>query len=512
MCRNSSIKNISSKYDNLTFTENIMTHKKLDIHYARDLTGWAYHEMKWLSDEDASKADRKRNDLLQSIHDRVNSHFLGNKIVVGNLSPGCMSCGRGEWSCLFIGSLCTASCFFCPQDRKSKMDQYPTDLGLKFENPEDYADYLKKFKFKGVSFSGGEPLLKFEKILTYIRKIRERLGNEIYIWLYTNGDLVDSDKLNALKKSGLNEIRFNIAARKYDLKAVKLAAGIIDKVTVEIPAIPEDYKILKRCLPRMKAIGVSHLNLHQLFANQYCYRKFADRKYTFLHQPEIPVLESEMTALKLIQYALDHNIGLSINYCCTIYKHRFQKKAYRDKFQPFIKESYEGLTESRFIRRLSVRDTAANLKKFVKLFQENGCRETLWFFNKDNYEFCFHASLLKYIDFNKHDLTVTYFSPQLTEACDDEDIESKKIAISANRSVYIVKECVHQATMKNSATIKCFEELFVKKKNNADVIKRFLRNYELKTKADIDNMMKEKDLIDFFRNMEFIGKGLYKIY
>ena len=178
-----------------------------------------------------------------------------------------MTCGQGTWSCLFIGSLCTANCFYCPQDRKNKKDQPPTESGLMFDNPDDYVDYLEKFKFKGVGFSGGEPLLKYKKILTYIKKIRERLGKGIYIWLYTNGDLVDKNKLNALKEAGLNEIRFDIAARNYDLKAVKMASAIIDRVTVEIPAIPEDYEILKKCLPRMKAIGVAHLNLHQLFAN-----------------------------------------------------------------------------------------------------------------------------------------------------------------------------------------------------------------------------------------------------
>ena len=70
-----------------------------------------------------------------------------------------------------------------------------------FDNAEDYVDYLEKFKFKGVGFSGGEPFLQYEKVLTYIRKIRERLGKGIYIWLYTNGDLVDKNKLNALKDS-----------------------------------------------------------------------------------------------------------------------------------------------------------------------------------------------------------------------------------------------------------------------------------------------------------------------
>jgi pyruvate formate-lyase activating enzyme-like uncharacterized protein len=176
-----------------------------------------------------------------------------------------------------------------------------------------------------VSFSGGEPFLQYKKVLDYIKKIRERLGKGIYIWLYTNGDLVDKKKLKALKEAGLNEIRFDIAARNYDLKAAKMAVGIIDKVTIEIPAIPEDYEKLKKCLPQMKAIGVAHLNLHQLFSNQHCYKKFIDHRYTFLHQPNLPILESEMTALRIIKYALDKNIGLPINYCCLIYKHRFQQ-------------------------------------------------------------------------------------------------------------------------------------------------------------------------------------------
>lgn len=220
-----------------------MINKKIDIRDTREIIGWAYYEMKWLTEDQAREANQKRSELLQSISSRVNSNFLGNKIGPGELSPGCMSCGQGTWSCIFIDCLCTAKCFYCPQDRKNKKEQPPNESGLNFDNADDYVDYLEKFKFKGASFSGGEPLLEYEKVLTYIRKIRERLGRDIYIWLYTNGDLVDKNKLNTLKEAGLNEIRFDIAARNYDLKAAKMAIGIIDRVTVEIPAIPEDYEI-----------------------------------------------------------------------------------------------------------------------------------------------------------------------------------------------------------------------------------------------------------------------------
>lgn len=488
-----------------------MISKNFDIQNAHELIGWAYYEMKWPSQTDVKKANDERNQLLRSISGRVKSSFLGNKIGPGSLSPGCMTCGQGTWSCLFIGSKCTASCFYCPQDRKKKNNEPPVESGLLFENPDDYVDYLEKFKFKGVGFSGGEPLLQYKKILTYIRKIRKRLGEEVYIWVYTNGDLVDKNKLNSLKKAGLNEIRFDIAARKYDLKAVEMAVGIIDRVTIEIPAIPEDYEIVKKCFSKIEAIGVSHLNLHQLHASPHCYRKFISRGYTFLHQSDTPVLESEMTALRLIKYSLDNKIGLPINYCSTIYKNRFQKKAYRERLRPFVKEKYEGVTESGFIRRISVQDTAVNIKKIEKIFKDNKCDKNLWFFKKSE-EMFFHDSLLKHIDFNKYKLIIDYFVPQMTGFRDEDAENSREIVLNNNRNIYVERKLACQMIIKDSATAKSFQELFIEKKKATDVLKKYYRNYKLKTKADIDDMMNEKDRLDYLKTWEFIGSGLSEIY
>ena len=489
-----------------------MTNKRFDIQDTQELVGWAYQEMKWLAEKKVKDANRKRNELLQAISGCVNSKYLGNKIHSGQLSPGCAICGQGTWSCLYIGSLCTVNCFFCPQDRKIKKNQPPIESGLLFDNPEDYVDYLAKFKFRGVSFSGGEPLLMFKKLLSYIRKIRERLGKEIYIWMYTNGDLVDRDKLNILKEAGLNEIRLNIAARRYNLQAVELSAGIIDTVTVEIPAIPEDYETLKRCLPKMKAMGVAHLNLHQLSASRYCYQNFVNRKYTFLHQPEIPVLESEMTALRLIKYALDKNIGLAINFCSVIYKHRLQKKGYRERLQPFVKEEYEGLTESGFIRKLAVKNTPENIKKLVKIFQENKCPDNFWFVKKNSPELFIHDSLLKYVDFSKQDLSVTYFAPQLTAVCEEKGENSKEVALNSGRSLFVGKKPVYQTKIKNAVSIKSFQELFIEKIDSGTVFKKFYRDFNLKTRTSIDDMMDEKERLDYLKIWECIGSGPYEIY
>lgn len=486
--------------------------KDSDIDYICDQTGWSYQDMKWLSKEEAARANRKRNELLQSVSGKVIKHFNESKISTGPLSPGCMTCGKGTWSCIFIGSLCTAKCFYCPQNRNQEKDEPPNESGLIFNNPDDYVDYLEKFKFKGVSFSGGEPFLKFKEVITFIKKIRKRLGRGIYIWIYTNGDLVDEDKLKALKEAGLNEIRFDIAARKYSLKAVKMATGIIDRVTVEIPAVPEDYEILKKCLPRMKAMGVAHLNLHQLNATQQCYKAFINRGYTFLHQPNIAILESEMTALRIIKYALDNKVGLSINYCTPTYKHRFQKKAYRERFQPYIKEKYEDLTESSFIRRLSIQDIPANLKKLVRVFQANKRDDGLWFFSENKNKLFFHHSLLKDIDFSGHNLIINYYTPMLTTAPGREDDGVGEVALNAGRKIMIERNLLHEITIKDSAAIKCFGELFLEKMNESDVFKRFYSDYVLKTKADVNEMMNEKDNLSYLKTWESIGSGLYEIY
>ena len=189
-----------------------------------------------------------------------------------------------------------------------------------------------------------------------------------------------------------------------------------------------------------------------------------------------------------------------------------QKKGYRERFHCFTKEGYEGATESGFIRRLSIQDTPGNLKKIVKKFQEKDCPVRFWSFNKNNSELFVHHSLLKYIDFNKQGLFLNYFMPQLSEERDQDFEKSEKIALNRNRNVFAGKKLVYQLKLKDPATIHSFQKLFIEKKDTRDVIKKFYQDYTLKTKADITEMMGEKERLDFLKTWECIGSGLYKIY
>jgi len=310
--------------------------------------GPLFSYMNWIDEARAADAQAERNARLCVPEIRVSC--LGTKIHHGPLSPGCRQCAEKNWSCLFISGRCNGHCFYCPTPQN--VDDPPMSASVPFLRPEHFAAYVSRFGFGGASVSGGEPFLDFDRSLEYVRAVRKTCGPGLHIWLYTNGMLVTEDKLELLAAAGLNEIRFDIGATAYDLKFVRKAKGIIQTVTIEIPAVPEERERLRRLLPGMHEAGVSHLNLHQLRLTPHNARHLLERDYTFVHGPKVTVLESELCALDLVAFATENRLPLAINYCSFAYKSRFQAAASREKFGSPLLEEGESLTGSGFIRSM----------------------------------------------------------------------------------------------------------------------------------------------------------------
>lgn len=285
----------------------------------------AWPQIKWLNPYLAEDFQKSRDQLLSRMEGSI--LFKNTKPYHHQISKGCQICGSGKWSCLFITNQCNASCFYCPA--RQDQDELPSTQGLQFDHPTDYAQYVKHFGFKGVSFSGGEPLLFFDRTLEYLKAVRKICGSDIYIWMYTNGILADPEKLQKLAEEGLDEIRFDIGATAYNLDKVRLAKGLIPVVSIEIPAVPEEKEKLLRLLPQMVEAGVHHLNLHQMRLTPYNADKVVKRGYTIINAEKPIVMESELTALEIIQYAKEQDLKLGINYCSFHYKNRFQKAGFR---------------------------------------------------------------------------------------------------------------------------------------------------------------------------------------
>ena len=356
--------------------------------------------------------------------------------MVGKLSPGCKICGEGDWSCLFINGKCNCRCFYCPTVQNDL--SVPTTNRVPFTKSSDYAAYADRFGFRGISISGGEPLMTFDRTLGYINAVRKKTDAPYHIWMYTNGTLLTRDHIRALKDAGLDEIRFDISAADYSLSKIEMAAGSIPNITVEIPAIPEDENRLRALLPVMKNSGINYLNLHQLRLTPFNFEHLRKRPYTFLHGEKVTVLESELLALSLMQTAIENDWDVNINYCSFVYKHRFQRAATRRRNAVFIMKGFESITENGFIRTLSLTGPAENIMRNVDKWKEQGVDTDKFSLTGKKDRLSFHESLWADVNFNGLFLTVSYSEAILSPAISYRYV-FKEIPISPGKKIVVEK-------------------------------------------------------------------------
>jgi|WetSurMetagenome_2_1015567.scaffolds.fasta_scaffold01393_13 uncharacterized protein len=467
--------------------------------------GWIYKDIPWFSEDEARAANEQREGLLRDLSGWIAYSFKGSKLHCGDLSPGCSICGNGGWGCNFINRLCNRNCFYCPQDRSIMAESEPQTDGIFFKSPSEHIFFLKTFQIKGVGFSGGEPLLVLDRLLAHIKEIRREFGDSIYLWVYTNGDLADRDSLEELGQAGLNEIRLDLSARGYDLSPIYLMKKHIPTVTVEIPAIPEDFERVKNLLAKMERMGVDFLNLHQLHASENNYRALCKRNYHFVHDPSISVFESELMALKLLAFAREFRIELPINYCSSVYKRRFQGHDHRTRFASIVMNGWEEITEAAYIRSFRVLDSTDKINKLVGILNANSPRH-LWKCNNNMTELSIHNSLLPYVDWSSAAVEITYFEPRIgLNGCENVRLED---------SLMVTKKIIYQNRGWSKMAIDCWQRLYVQKIPQKEAFASFMQSC-LKLGGNLRDLMTEmqKETTELIKISKFeeIGGGLIEI-
>lgn len=430
------------------------------ISLARREYAGAYQAMNWLSPAAARAAEALREELISDILGRAMTPaewiFAGTKLFTRALSPGCALCGQGKWSCLFINGVCNAKCFYCPSEQKDP--GLPMTSSITFERARDYADYVNRFGIAGVGFSGGEPLMSFDRIVDYLRALNEKVTTSLHTWMYTNGILVTEDRLKRLRDLGLKEIRFDLSANDYSLQGLQKAVGIIPTVTVEIPAVPEDLERIKSLLPVLQDAGVNFLNLHQIRCTQFNLPKLIARGYTFLHGPGVSVLETELTALEIIRHSLDREIPLPINYCSFTFRNQFQKAAARKRNALLVKADWEDITETGFIRTLAVTGPPGKIGSMARAFESSSA--TGWQVSEKGNRLLFPARLWHLVDFSGLTLDVRYSATALRPAASHR-YPHTEIPLNAETSVVIERDNRHPGVRMEGEGIHAFFRQFL---------------------------------------------------
>lgn len=233
----------------------------------------------------------------------------------------------------------------------------------------------------------------------------------------------------------------------------------------------------------MKKIGVKYLNLHQLLFTEYNYRDFIKRNYTFLHNEAFSILESEITALKLLEFAIRNKVEMPINYCSQYYKRRFQTSAEnRWKAKVFIEE-YEGLTESNLIRRLSVRSSKKRHTELTNKLKTIYSASNLWSENKPAEEIFIHSSLAKHIKFTDGDaLNIRYFNVKFRKPLECLKIDDRSINIGSRQKVYLYRDNIFNKTIDEPVGIAGFIALFIDKTDEKKALQELFSDNHISIK------------------------------
>jgi radical SAM protein with 4Fe4S-binding SPASM domain len=101
---------------------------------------------------------------------------------------------------------CHFNCFYCGNE--------PKDVSNKKVDYDKLIDIINYLNPNKISFTGGEPLIMFEKLIKLINFVKTK---NILTQVNTNGDLLTEDKIEKLHNSGLDIIHISLSTMDQEL-------------------------------------------------------------------------------------------------------------------------------------------------------------------------------------------------------------------------------------------------------------------------------------------------------
>lgn len=248
-----------------------------------------------------------------------------NSIKTGHLAKGCRQCVKGRKLVLFITGICSKKCWFCPLSSQKKNNDVIYANEWKLKNENDVKTLFREAELcesYGAGITGGDPLLKINRTVKYIKLLKNKFGKKFHIHLYTPLVNVTKEKLEKLYLAGLDEIRIHpdFDSKKY-WKNVEYFKEYDWDFGMEIPVIPK--KDLKKVIDYF-APYISFLNLNELEISDNNIDGIRKRKFKPKDEYSYAVKGSESLAIKLIKYYEKKYPKLNVHFCTTKLKDAVQ--------------------------------------------------------------------------------------------------------------------------------------------------------------------------------------------
>jgi pyruvate formate-lyase activating enzyme-like uncharacterized protein len=237
---------------------------------------------------------------------------------------------------LFISGICGRNCFYCPvsYERREKDAVFANERRV--EKDEDIIEEALSMDALGASITGGEPLLKLERVLRYIRLLKKKFGKSFHIHLYT-ALAPGKDVLVSLRDAGLDEIRFHPLSDMWEnIQMTPYRDSIINahelgiSTGIEIPSIKSELYEILSLLEEVDGF----LNLNELEFSETNAEELGNRDY-------VPENDVSMAVLGSRDFAGSVE-GKKIHFCSSVFKDAVQL---RERFKRIAKKAARDFDE-----------------------------------------------------------------------------------------------------------------------------------------------------------------------
>lgn len=151
------------------------------------------------------------------------------------LSEGCRLCTKGSKLVFFLTGECLHSCYYCPISEQKRGSDVIFANERDVSSFEDVVKELEVMDAEGVAITGGEPLLKPERLLDFLKLFKEL---NLHIHLYTT--IIPQENFLVELSKYLDEIRFHPISlynpQRFE-ESIIIAKKLDMEVGMEIPAL-----------------------------------------------------------------------------------------------------------------------------------------------------------------------------------------------------------------------------------------------------------------------------------
>jgi pyruvate formate-lyase activating enzyme-like uncharacterized protein len=270
------------------------------------------------------------------------------------LSPACSMCSEGAKMVLLITGTCPSTCFYCPLSfEKGGTDRIFADE-WELQNEKDIEKLFLEaalIEAKGAGITGGDPLLVWKRVESYIHMLKEEFGDTFHIHLYTSG-LKNAEFIPNLVAAGLDEIRFHPLPKIWKTIDKNPLAQVIQQalrldvdVALEIPSIPDNEDDLFSLVSWGADHGISWVNINELEFSERNTNALHNKGYMVKNDISAAVKGSQDVAYDVIQKAVDHHLDIGIHYCSSSFKDAIQLHNRILRRAQNIVQSFEIITE-----------------------------------------------------------------------------------------------------------------------------------------------------------------------